>query len=137
MVNNNRIVPVQKTDLLSLYATMLQVMLGMGETPTELKVLPSETVDGQFAVTEAGTYIANQPVKTMSLPAEGTVSVYFVADYDFDGFYVNDTKVEMDDDIKTDATTLYIAGTNAGAVRVMAVTPSVSASEGGGEGDGK
>ena len=133
MVNKDRIVPVQKTDLLSLYATMLQLMFSMGEHPIELTVLPSKTVDGQFAVTEAGLYIANQPVKAMSLPAEGGAQVFFVADYDFDGFYVNDTKVEVSADIKNDATTLYVAQSANGAVTVTAYTPSIDGASGGGD----
>lgn len=122
MVNNNRIVPVQKIDLLSLYATVYNMT---HETP--INILESETVDGQFDVTEAGTYIANQPVKTMSLPAEGGALVFFVTDYDFDGFYVNDAKVEVSAGIKNDATTLYVAQSANGAVTITAVTPSIGA----------
>ena len=123
MINKNRIVPVVKTDLLSLYGTMLAV-LGLS-----YNILKSSDIPGNFSVTSSGEFLCDQPVKTLDIPADVTeCMVYFVADYDFGGLtvagaaptfgegYTNDT-------IIPDCTTLFIASLDSGTVTVTAVTP--------------
>ena len=86
MINKNRVVPITKTDLLTLIGTILALI---GAAFTTLK---SITVAGQFAVTDAGdagTKLADQPVKTLDFDAGTTAgTVYFVAAYDFAGITV-------------------------------------------------
>ena len=126
MINKNRIVPVVKTDLLSLYGTM-RALAGFS-----CNILKSSDILGNFSVTgsgEVGALLCDQPVKTLDFSADITYcTVYFVADYDFGGLtvagaaptfgegYTNDT-------IIPDCTTLFIASLDSGTVTVTAVTP--------------
>lgn len=122
MINNDRIVPVQKIDLLSLYGTILGIL---GD---EYKVLQTTNVLGDFIVEEDDKlYLANQPVKTLDF-ADGVESatVYFIPDYAFAGFSINGTATEVETEIKPDGVTLYVAELKNSAVTVIAVTPSLS-----------
>ena len=122
MVNNDRIVPIQKIDLLSMYGTILKL------ASVSATVLAATDINGDFSVTgtgAAGTFLANQPVKTLDF-ATGVTSgtVYFVAGYDFEGITVAGVAADVDD-IKPDAVTLYTAVLADGSVTVSAVTPSL------------
>lgn len=126
MINTNRIVPIVKTDLLSIYGTMLAL------ASVSYGVLKSSDILGDFSVTgsgAAGNFLCNQPVKTLDIPAAVTgCTVYFVAGYDFSGLtvagaaptfgegYTNDT-------ILPDCATLFKAVLSSGTVTVTAVTP--------------
>ena len=61
MINKDRIVPVTKTDLLTLYG----VILKQDSNNSSLAKLASSDVEGDFAIASAGTYIADQPVKSV------------------------------------------------------------------------
>lgn len=76
MINKDRIVPVTKTDLLTLYSAMLTI------AGTEVKKL-SDDIPGDFKVTEDGTYMADQPVKTLAL--DTACVVYMMPALDFIG----------------------------------------------------
>lgn len=127
MINNDRIVPVQKIDLLSLLGTVL------GLIGTSYTVLASSDVEGTFSVTgtgAAGNLLANQPVKTLDF-ASGVTSgtVYFVAAYDFAGITVAGaaaTIAEGSATVEPDGGTLYKAVLSSGSVTVSAVTPVVA-----------
>lgn len=116
MINKDRIVPIQKTDLLTLFGGILTVG---GVTYT---VLASADVEGTFTVGEAGTYLANQPVKTLDFTA-ASGTVYFVAAYDFAGITVNGVAAEVD--VKNDGATIYTAVLADGDVTVTAITPAL------------
>lgn len=119
MVNNDRIVPITKIDYLSMIGTMLALASVSAAT------LASTDVEGDFSITETGTFLANQPVKTLDFAggvASGTV--YFVAGYDFEGITVAGVAADIDD-VKPDAVTLYTAVLADGSVTVSAVTPSL------------
>ena len=120
MINGKRIVPVTKTDLLTLVGTVL------GLIGTSYDVAESGDVEGNFVVTgtgDVGNLLADQPVKTLDFASGVTAGVvYFVADYDFEGFKVAGVAVETDD-VKADATTLYTATLSSGDVTVAAVSP--------------
>lgn len=127
MVNNDRIVPIQKIDLLSMYGTVLKL------ASVSATVLAATDINGDFSVAEAGTFLANQPVKSLDF-ADGVTSgtVYFTADYDFEGITVAgsaatiaDAGLDLDD-IKPDAVTLYTATLGSGKVTIAAITPSLS-----------
>ena len=127
MINNDRIVPVQKIDFLSLIGTVLALH------GTSYAVLAASDVEGTFQVTgsgAAGNKLVNQPVKTLDF-ASGVTSatVYFVAGYDFTGITVNgaaatiaDAGLDLDE-IKKDGITLYTAVLGSGEVTLTAVTP--------------
>ena len=128
MINkDNRIVPIVKTDFLSLIGTTL-ALIG-----TSYAVIESADVKGTFQVTgtgAAGNKLVNQPVYTLDF-ASGVTSgtVYFVAAYDFAGITVNGSAATIDDsglaldEIKADGITLYKAVLGSGEVTLTAVTP--------------
>ena len=124
MINNDRIVPVEKTDFLSLIGTVLA--LG----GTSYAILASEDVEGTFSVKGSGTKLANQPVKTLDY-ASGVTSgtIYFVAAYDFAGITVAGSAAPFADghldneDVLKDGITLYKAVLASGTVTLDAVTP--------------
>lgn len=130
MVNNDRIVPIQKIDLLSMYGTVLKL------ASVSATVLAANDINGDFSVTgtgSAGTFLANQPVKSLDF-ADGVTSgtMYFVAGYDFEGITVAGAAATIDDsglaldDVKPDAVTLYTATLGSGKVTIAAITPSLA-----------
>ena len=130
MVNNDRIVPIQKIDYLSMIGTVLTL------NSTSFTVLAASDVQGDFSVTgsgAAGTFLANQPVMSLDF-ASGVTSgtVYFVADYAFSGITVAGSAATFNssyldnDDVLTDGITLYKAVLSSGTVTLTAVTPSLS-----------
>ena len=123
MINNERIVPVVKTDYLSLIGTIL------GLNGTSYTVAKSPDVEGNFVIEAegaAGNVLANQPVKTLDF-ADGTTSatVYFVADYNFVGFSIDGAAVVATGTVVADGISLYKAVLADSAITVTAVTPAV------------
>ena len=124
MINNDRIVPIQKIDLLSMIGTILTLQ------STSFTVLQATTINGDFSLTgtgSAGTFLANQPVQTLDFASGVTgATVYFVADFDYTGFTVAGTAATMNEDsvdVMADGVTLYKAVLASGEVTVTAVTP--------------
>ena len=126
MINTNRVVPVQKTDLLSLIGTVL------GLIGTSYTVLAATTIEGAFSVTgsgSAGNFLANQPVQTLDFPSGVTgATVFFVAGYDFEGFTIAGAAATPTGTVQPDGVTLYKAVLSGGAITVTAVTPVVTTS---------
>ena len=130
MVNNDRIVPIQKIDLLSMYGTVLAV----GQV--DFSVLASTDILGNFSVTgtgSAGTFLANQPVQTLDFATGVTGgTVYFVPGYDFSAITVAGAAATIDSDglgladVQPDGVTLYKAVLASGEVTITAVTPSLA-----------
>ena len=131
MVNNDRIVPIQKIDYLSMIGTILTL------NNTSFSVIAPTTIEGAFSVTgtgAAGNKLANQPVQSLDFVSGVTGgTVYFVPAYDFDTITVAGSAATIDDaglalaDIKPDGITLYKAVLSSGEVTISAVTPSLSA----------
>ena len=129
MINKNRIVPVMKTDLLTLYGTMLAL------ASVSCSALVSTDVAGDFSVTgtgSAGTFLCDQPVKSLDIPSGVTgCTVYFVAGYDFDGITVAsaaptfNSSYLKNSDVVGDCATLYKAVLSSGTVTLTAVSPVV------------
>ncbi len=130
MINKDRIVPVTKSDLLSIYGTILTI------ASVSYTVLASKDVEGTFEVTgsgAAGTFLANQPVGTLDFKSGVTGgTVYFVADYDFSAIKVAgaaatlaDASLDLDE-VAKDAGTLYKAVLSSGEVTISAVSPVVA-----------
>ena len=118
MINADRIVPVQKTDLLSLYSVILAAA-----SVTLTKADPSD-VEGHVAIATGSNsthHLVSAPA--LSIDFAGTVTadnVYFVARPGFEGFKVGTTKITPTGaDIAEDGVTLYkavLSGGNAVAV---------------------
>lgn len=127
MINNDRIVPVEKTDFLSLIGTVLA--LG----GTSYGILASSDVEGDFSVTgtgDAGNKLANQPVHALDFASGVTAGVvYFVPAYDFAGITVAGAAATFadgsleNDDVRPDGITLYKATLGSGEITLVAVTP--------------
>lgn len=85
MINQDRIVPVQATDLLSLYGTVLYL-----EKSGALDKISAADVEGDFAVSAASqALIADQPVKSLDIASSvASAEIYFVADHAYEGFKV-------------------------------------------------
>ena len=124
MINNDRIVPVEKIDLLSLYGTILTL------ANVSYGVIESADVDGTFSVTgsgAAGNKLANQPVKSLDFVSGVTSgTVYFAASYDYEGFKVAGAAATYGAGsvtVKKDGYSLYKAVLADSAVTITAVTP--------------
>ena len=125
MVNFDRIVPITKTD----YLTMIGTILNIADIAPD--ILAAKTVEGAFDVSVSGPVLCNQPVKTMDFPGVGGVGgpVYFVAAHDFEGITVAGEAATIDDggialeDIRKDGVTLYTAELADGEVTIEAVSP--------------
>lgn len=131
MVNNDRIVPIQKIDLLSMIGTILNI------ASVSFEVLAATDIEGDFSVTgsgDAGNVLANQPVQTLDF-ADGVTAgtVYFVPAYSFSAITVAGAAATIDDsgvaisDVQPDGVTLYKAVLASGEVTISAITPSLSA----------
>lgn len=123
MVNNDRIVPIQKIDFLS----MIGIVLNIAEV--EYDVLEAKTVEGDFEVTATGIKLANQPVKTLDIASGvATATVYFVPSFDYEGFKVAGVEATYADgsaEVHADGITLYKAVLATGEITITAVAPVV------------
>lgn len=122
MINNDRIVPIQSMDFLSMIGTILAI------NGTSYTVVASTDVQGTFEITgtgDVGNVLANQPVRSLDFATGVTAGVvYFVADYDYQGFSVAGTKVTTSGaTVQPDGITLYTATLATGAVTVAKITP--------------
>lgn len=130
MINKDRIVPVTKTDLLTLLGTVL------GLIGTSYTVLTADTVNGDFDLTgsgAAGNKLCAEPVKTLNFHTGVTSgTVYFVAAYDFEGITFHEGTATFNssnldnDDVKKDASTLYKAVLSSSTITLTAVSPVAS-----------
>lgn len=117
MINQDRIVPVTATDLITLYGLILNVG---GKKVTALEATDTA---GDFSVTEAdGALLANEPVATLDFGEDvSTASVYFVPAYDYAGFTINGSAITPTGDVEADGRTLYLASLADGAVTITKV----------------
>lgn len=90
MINSDRIVPVTKTDLISLYSTILLQASGN----SGLAKLTSTDIAGNYQIkTNNGVLIADQPVVSCDIDATtssvSACTLYFMADPAFTGFTID------------------------------------------------
>jgi hypothetical protein len=116
MLNANKIVPVQKTDLLTLYGTVLKIANISAEALTG--------ANGAYQVkVNSKVYIADAPVKFLDIDATASsvtaTTVYFVAAYDFEGVTKDGAAVTAT--VDADSNTLYKAVLSSGTVTVSKV----------------
>lgn len=110
MINDKRIVPVATTDLISLYSVILAM------ASVSANKLEATTSDGEFTIASAsGTYLANEPVKSLEITAGTSAVIYFVPALNFEGFTIAGTKVTTTgDDVTADCAGLYTATLSGG-----------------------
>lgn len=122
MINQDRIVPVQAVDLISLYG----LILTMNSDNSSLAALDA-TNPGEFEVasTAGSVLLADEPVETLDFASGYTAgTVYFVPAYDYTGFTINGTAVtpaEGSATVNPDGRTLYKAVLASGAVTITKV----------------
>lgn len=119
MINTDRIVPVTKTDLLTLYGNIFTIA---GETVTALEA----TAPGVFEITEApesGSLLAAEPVTSLDIAEDVTaVTVYFLAAYDFAGFTLAGVATETAGaEVVADDSSLYKAELASGTVTISKI----------------
>lgn len=117
MINTSRIVPIQATDLITLYGTIMKLA---GTTVAKVDA----TDVGTFVISSgSGNLIASEPVISFDFASGiSSATLYFVADYDFKGFKVAGTDVTTSGaTVKGDGCTLYTATLSGGAVTIAQV----------------
>lgn len=110
MINDNRIVPVTATDLLTLYGNILTI------AGTSVTALTTDTTDGSFTIASAsGTVIANEPLASCEITAGTSATIYFIPAYDYSGFTIAGAAVTTTGDtVEADGRTLYTATLSGG-----------------------
>lgn len=117
MINANRIVPVQATDLITLYGLILKQDTTNNST---LAAVQAATVEGDFAITAASTpLICAEPAKTIDIAAAvSSATIYFVPAYDYEGFTLAGVKTTPSGTVTADGSTLYKAVLSTGTVTI-------------------
>lgn len=107
MINKNRIVPVQATDLITLYS----IILKQNSNNSTLAKVDAKNEAGEFAVASASTpLLCSEPVSALDLAAAiSSATIYFVPAYDFAGFTQNGTPCTTSGTVEADGNTLYSA----------------------------
>lgn len=121
MINKDRIVPVQATDLISLYGLILK----QNSDNEDLAALEATEV-GTFQVTDGSDpLIANEPVVSIDIDATASsvssATVYFVPAYDYKGFTIDGAAVTPTGTVNADGSTLYSATLASGAITIAKV----------------
>ena len=116
MINDKRIVPVTKVDLLTLYGNIMKLA---GTTVAAVQA----SQPGRFVVSSgSGNVIAAEPIKSFDFASGvSSMTVYFVPAFDFEGFKVAGTAVEATGSVDADGATLYTATLSSGAVTIAKV----------------
>jgi hypothetical protein len=122
MINKDRIVPVQATDLLSLYGLILK----MDSNNSTLAKLDALDVDGNFKVTSGSApLLCSQPAETIDIDATASsvssATIYFVPAYDYKGFSIDGSAVTPTGSVDADGVTLYKAALSSGAITITKV----------------
>ena len=110
MINTDRIVPVQATDLISLYGLILL----QDSNNSGLTALDASNI-GEFQITSgSAALIADEPAKVIDIDATASsvsaCTVFFVPAYDYEGFTIDGVAVETAGaTVNADGRTLYKA----------------------------
>lgn len=118
MINKDRIVPVQATDLISLYGLILNQTEEGGVT-----ALKADDVEGNFTISDgSAALLADEPVATVDAAAGvSAYTLFFVPAYDYAGFTQNGaaaTIADNDVEVEPDGRTLYKAVLASGTVTI-------------------
>lgn len=113
MINDDRIVPVTVTDLITLYGTIMKL------AGTTVAAVDAATTDGQFAVELSGNVLASEPVKKFNITSGTSGTIYFVAAYDYEGFAIAGEATETAGvEVDPDGRTLYSATLSSGTITI-------------------
>lgn len=117
MINSDRIVPVTKTDLLSLIGTMMKL------AGTTVAKLTSSDAEGTFALASgSGNKLCAEPLKTFKFGSGVTSAViYFIPAYDYKGFTKTSNTLTVSGTVDADAATLYSATLATNALTIAKV----------------
>lgn len=117
MINKDRIVPVQATDLITLYGLILKQDT---TNNSSLAAVNAKDAEGNFAITSAATpLLCSEPAKSIDLAAAVTsATVYFVASYDYAGFTLAGAATTPTGTVVADGVTLYKAVLSTGTVTI-------------------
>lgn len=91
MINDKRVVPIYRTDYLSMIATVLSLIdRSQGLTYPSYQPLEADTIAGDFRVgkrpgKQGRGYIARQPARTVEFDKLDSSPLLFCAAYDFKG----------------------------------------------------
>lgn len=117
MINTERIVPVQATDLVTLYGTIMKLA---GTSVTAVQA----TNPGVFNLTSgSGNLLAAEPIKTLDFGEDVTSAVvYFVPAYDYSGFTIAGVAATPSGaTVNPDGRTLYAATLSSGSITIAQV----------------
>lgn len=121
MINNNRIVPVTKIDLLSLYALIL---FQNGDNSSMTKLAAGD-VEGDFSISSTGVKLCDQPLRSALFGSSITSgTIYFVPAFDYTGFTKTGATLTItapDEGIIKDGCTLYKASLSTNALTITQV----------------
>ena len=117
MINADRIVPVQATDLITLYSVILNVG---GEAVAKVD---ANGASGDFEIeTASSKLIASEPLTSCDFDSDlSTATLYFVPSYDYKGFSIGGTAVTPTGTVEADGATLYKAALATNAVTITKV----------------
>lgn len=117
MINTDRIVPIQKIDLISMYGLILK------QSNATLAKVSASDVEGDYSITAASTpLIADEPVKTVDFASGvSTATLYFVPAFDYAGFTKNGASITVTGDVNADGYTLYQAALASNTVTITKV----------------
>ena len=116
MINNNRIVPVEAIDLISLYGLILKQDTTNNSGLTKLEA----ENPGEFEAESASNpLIANEPVKALNFGSSvSSATVYFVPAYNYTGFTKTGATLSVTGTVEADGRTLYKAALSTNALTI-------------------
>lgn len=121
MINTNRIVPVTKIDLITLYGLIL---FQNGDNSSMTKLAASD-VEGDYAISSTGVKLCDQPLKTAVFGSSITSgTIYFVPAFDYAGFTKTGatlTVTNPEGGVVADGHTLYKAVLSTNALTITQV----------------
>ena len=132
MINKDRIVPIQRTDYLSLLGTIFAVVgFSQSASLTSLYYLKSDDVEGNFTVPDTyssgDAVILTQPAKSINVDdIQAGAAYFFCAAYDFKGVFASGAEVELNADIKADGVSLYALINDGSDTTVISLSPDVN-----------
>lgn len=111
MINQDRIVPITKCDLISMYGLIIKAR------GTSVNALNASNAKGDFSQTSNATTICSEPVRSLTFGSSVTsATVYFVPAYDFKGFSKTGATITESGTVEKDGATLYVATLASGTV---------------------
>lgn len=117
MINDKRIVPVQKTDMLSVWAGVL-ALANISATKLDASDI------GVFSqTTNSATVICSEPVKSFNFGSSVTgATVYFIPSADYEGFTKTSAALTVTGDVVADGVALYSASLSTNALTITKIS---------------